>query len=78
MIGMAKITSKGQVTMPKKVREYLNLNKGDTLIFELKNGALQVRKSQSIENYFATLPPLKISFKDNLPGTIAKDVMKKK
>jgi len=40
----AKITSKGQVTIPKKVREKLGVQPGETIGFEEKNGVLIVRK----------------------------------
>lgn len=30
----AKITSKGQVTIPKKIREKMNLHPGDQILFE--------------------------------------------
>ena len=40
----AKITSKGQVTIPKKVRENWEVQPGDTIGFEEKNGVLIVTK----------------------------------
>ena len=33
MIGIATITSKGQVTIPAEIREYLNLKTADRLLF---------------------------------------------
>jgi antitoxin PrlF len=38
MQAMAKITSKGQVTIPKAVREELGLVKGGWIIFRVVNG----------------------------------------
>jgi antitoxin PrlF len=32
------LTSKGQVTIPKKIRDELNLQPGDQLSFEIENG----------------------------------------
>ncbi|MBN1192832.1 MAG: AbrB/MazE/SpoVT family DNA-binding domain-containing protein [Coriobacteriia bacterium] len=40
----AKITSKGQVTIPAEVREALGLKKGDTLAFEVQAEYVVVRK----------------------------------
>jgi AbrB family looped-hinge helix DNA binding protein len=40
----AKITSKGQITIPKKVREKLGVHPGETIGFEEKNGVLIVTK----------------------------------
>jgi len=33
---MARLTSKGQVTIPKRVRDYLGLKPGSTVRFEVK------------------------------------------
>ena len=43
----ATITSKGQVTIPKKIREKLHLNPGDKLNFELgEGGTIKIRPTQ--------------------------------
>ena len=44
------LTSKGQTTVPKKVREALNLRPGDKLVWTLKDGEAVVRaKNKSIK-----------------------------
>ena len=35
---MAKLTSKGQVTIPKRVRDYLGLKPGSTVEFAVNDG----------------------------------------
>jgi len=35
----ARLTSKGQITIPKSVREALNLNEGDQVVFRVIEGA---------------------------------------
>ena len=35
----AKITTKGQITIPKKIRELLDVESGDRLAFELDGGS---------------------------------------
>lgn len=41
----SKVTSKGQVTLPKPVRERLQIQAGDTLAYEIEaDGAVTVRK----------------------------------
>lgn len=45
----AKITSKGQVTIPKAVRETMGLEPGDYLVFEPEDDRIIVRR--------AALPP---------------------
>jgi len=46
----AKVTSKGQITIPKKIREKLNINPGDKVIFsENEKGELVIEtKKKSI------------------------------
>jgi len=40
---LATLTSKGQVTVPKAVRDALGLRKGDQLSWELEDGSVRVR-----------------------------------
>ena len=41
---LARITARGQATIPKRVREAANLNAGDLLSFEVQSDHLVVRK----------------------------------
>ena len=41
---LARITARGQATIPKQVREAANLNTGDLLSFEVQSDHLVVRK----------------------------------
>lgn len=41
----AKVTSKGQITIPKNVREKLGLREGERVDFEEKDGVFYIRKS---------------------------------
>jgi len=53
------ITSKGQVTVPAKIRQQLNLQTGDRLDFEVENGAIKVtpeRKKITLEDFMNILP----------------------
>lgn len=49
----AKITSKGQITLPKEVREKLGLVSGDTVRFEIEAGEVRVYPERNFD--FATL-----------------------
>ncbi len=40
-----KITSKGQVTIPKEIRDKLGILPGEGLAFEEKNGTFFIKKS---------------------------------
>lgn len=39
----AKVTSKGQITVPKEIREALGVGPGDTIVFERNGGNISVR-----------------------------------
>ena len=41
---LAKITARGQTTIPKSIREAANLHEGDVLAFEIEGNHLVVRK----------------------------------
>ena len=41
---LAKITSRGQTTIPKRIREAANLREGDVIAFEIKGSHLVVHK----------------------------------
>ena len=43
----AKITSKGQITVPREVRWVLGLNPGDTIVFEQRGNDFFVRPARS-------------------------------
>jgi AbrB family looped-hinge helix DNA binding protein len=45
MDARAKITSKGQVTIPKSVREALKLHEGDELLFRVERSRALVAKT---------------------------------
>ncbi len=44
-----RITVNGQLTLPKSVRETLNVSKGDAVIFEEKNGEIVIRKATALD-----------------------------
>lgn len=51
----AKITSKGQVTLPKEVRELLGVGKGDSVRFEVRNGTVEVYPQKPIPDFAALI-----------------------
>ena len=42
---VAKVTSKGQITIPKRVREKLGVHPGEDIGFEEKDGVVFIRKA---------------------------------
>ena len=47
----SKLTAKGQTTIPREVREYLNLRPGDELVYTLRNGKVEIgtRKVRAVD-----------------------------
>ncbi len=43
-VELARITARGQTTIPKRIREAAGLRKGDVLAFDLVGDQLRVRK----------------------------------
>lgn len=53
---LARITSKGQITVPKAVRERLGAKEGDTLFFSVAGDEVTVRRIKPVEE----LPPIEV------------------
>lgn len=52
-IASSRLTSKGQATVPASVRRKLQLNPGDTVLFEeSRNGAILIRKARQLDIEF--------------------------
>lgn len=50
----AKLSSKSQVVIPKKVRDKLGLKPGDGVIFRETEGGVRLERAESDEDPFAT------------------------
>jgi antitoxin PrlF len=61
MDARAKVTSKGQVTIPKSVREALELSEGDELLFRVERSRALVAKTPDFIALAGTVsvPPAK-------------------
>jgi AbrB family looped-hinge helix DNA binding protein len=44
-ISIGSITTKGQITIPKEIRDSLDLREGDRVIFVIENGQATIRKA---------------------------------
>ena len=51
----AKVTSKGQVTIPVEVRRQLGVEPGDTLVFETQAEYATVKRQRTAHEYFSAL-----------------------
>jgi len=54
----AKITFKGQVTIPKEVRDALRIGEGDSIIFRVEKdrAILSPLKKKSLNDFYGVLP----------------------
>lgn len=64
MINVAKISVRGQVAVPKAIREKLSIKEGDTILFEEREGEVYIRKVKNFFDLEGTLPPLRLSMEE--------------
>ena len=65
----AKVTSKGQVTIPRSLRKMLSLQPGESVAFEDRDGDIivtRVMKTSSFDNWVGFLADLKGRRSDDL------------
>jgi len=51
MVLAAKITSKGQITLPKEVRRLLRVESGSVIIFEREEEKIVIRPTKTLLDY---------------------------
>lgn len=56
MDSSAKLTSKGQVTIPKSVRDALGLHEGDELLFRVERSRAVIAKTPDFLDLAASVP----------------------
>ncbi len=49
---VAKISSKGQVTLPKAVRQVLGAGEGDALVYDVKGKVVTVERAEPFDALF--------------------------
>jgi AbrB family looped-hinge helix DNA binding protein len=62
MAAIAKITAKGQTTVPREIRDALNVKPGDVILWEpMGDGRVEVRRAQ----------PMDVAYLRALRGTLS-------
>lgn len=51
-----KVLHKGQITLPKEIREGLDIKEGDTLVIEKTDKEIVLKKGKTIHDYIGFLP----------------------
>lgn len=72
-----KVLPKGQITIPKKIREYLDIKEGDTLVLEESKGNIIVKKGKTIHDYKGFLPKPDISIEEMIEKATEEAVKKR-
>jgi len=49
---LSRLSAKGQVTVPKEVRDFLELKPGDMVAYEVQNGAVILRRVEPFDATF--------------------------
>lgn len=72
-----KVLPKGQITLPKEVREELGINVGDTLVLEKEGQKVLLRKGKTLLEYKGALPDLGMSVEEMREKAVEEAVRKR-
>ncbi len=64
MMGTTKITDKGQVTIPKEIREEFHLHSGDKVGFTVEEGKLILNKVRSNAKLMESYGVVQVNFEE--------------
>lgn len=59
-----KVLPKGQITLPKKIRQHLDIRVGDALAIEEEKDRIVIKKCKTILDFAGTLPDLGLSIEE--------------
>ncbi len=51
----AKITSKGQITLPKEIREQLHVRTGEVVVFEKEDNKIVIKPARTLKEFKGVL-----------------------
>ena len=77
MNGITTMTQKGQVAIPKSIRNYFNLKPSDKVRFEVKDNSIVARRLSSIEEMRGIIKTNKILSKKEMKKIIRDAVLDK-
>ena len=56
-----KILPKGQITIPMKIRKRLSIHEGDTLIIDMQEDGIVLKRGKTILDFAGSLPDLGVT-----------------
>jgi len=77
MNGVSTLTQKGQVAIPKSIRDYFDLKPSDKVYFEVKNNSIVARRLSSVEEMRGIVKTNKILSKKEMKKIIREAVLEK-
>lgn len=77
MNGISTLTQKGQVAIPKSIRDYFHLQPHDKVHFEVKSNSIVARRLYSIEEMRGIVKTNKILSKKEMKKVIREAVLEK-
>ena len=77
MNGFSTLTQKGQVAIPKSIRDYFDLKPSDKVYFEVKDNSIVARRLSSIEEMRGFVKTNKILSKREMKKAIREAVLEK-
>ncbi len=51
MVATAKITSKGQITLPREIRKFLNVHEGNIVSFEKEDDRVVIKPAKTLKEF---------------------------
>lgn len=69
-----KVLHKGQITLPKEIREGLDIKEGDTLVIEKTDKEIILKKGKTIHDYIGFLPKPEIPIEEIIEKAVEEAV----
>jgi len=69
-----KVLPKGQITLPKEIREKLDIREGDTLLMDTDGLRATIKKGKTLFDFKGTLPNLGMSIDEIREKAVASGV----
>jgi AbrB family looped-hinge helix DNA binding protein len=77
MLNITTISGKGQIVIPKAIRDFLNISPSDTFTVEIKGKSIVVRRLNSLKGVYGMFKAKKPITKKDIKKSYKKGVSKK-